>query len=102
MSERKLKYFYTSVGQSERNIETTWTGGQQSNLKNKLDEMRRKKERQNKFDRKERDKRLESIKKLRSESRGATGNLVGFRKVVCEFQNLNLRSFSRKVRIGNC
>lgn len=88
------------IGHSERAINCDWPQRENAHfLKSKLEDLRRHKERRNKFDRSqlvEQMEKLKSIKKLRSATKGAK-NLEGIKKVVRRLRNSQIRSFSRKV-----
>lgn len=100
ISDRQMKIQGTQIGRSERAIYCELPQRENAHfLKSKLEDLRRHKERQNKFDRSclvEQMERLESIKKLRSATKGAS-NLEGIKKVVRRLRNSHIRSFSRKV-----
>lgn len=84
-------------GRSQRAIASEFGGAEQTLFfKTKLEELRRNKERQNKFDRRQIAERLESLKKLRSAPKGARA-LEEIRRVVWRLQRTRIRSFSRKV-----
>lgn len=85
------------VGQSERRIRGIGNLETSFDPFTKLNQRRRDKERQNKFYRTDLTDKLESMKKLRSESKGNASHIEGIRKIVTKLQNSNISSFSRKV-----